>query len=273
MTKTRYNSEEIKTKVSSHEDKKKLAALMMLEGTKEYTPCKFISSMIGLLRQGNMIWFSWEDEQLKSLYANGLNDTQIAKLLNTTNHSIRSRRIKLSLARQQRIDNEDEFIFNLKKQISQKKTAKQAATCLSVSVGTIRNYCKKHGLSFRKLGSDHHTSKVGAYDRSVISTLHDAGYMPEHISKVLNIPISTVRCVTYSVPSTEIVDLSKDERLKPLLNCESRFGHYLTPAEVELFNNQGLDAFMEKTGRSEHTTMQSFVWRQQQHRFEMRGEQ
>ncbi len=273
MTKLRYKSKEIMTMVSSAEDEKKLAALMMLEGHKDYNPCRFMNSMIGLLRKGNMIWFSWEDDQLRQMFSDGLSDSEIAAHLNTTYHSVRCRRDKLCLTRQQRIDNVEEFVCKLRKLIALKMTIPQAAKELKVSVGTIGKYCNKYNLSFMKHGSDHHTSKVDAYDRSVISTLHDAGYMPEHISKVLNIPISTVRCVTYSVPSTEIVDLSKDERLKPLLNCESRFGHYLTPAEVELFNNEGLDAFMEKTGRSEHTTMQSFVWRQQQHRFEMRGGQ
>lgn len=273
MTTTRYNSEEIMTKVSSSEDQKKLAALMMLEGIKDYTHCKFMNSMIGLLRQGNMIWFSWEDDQLKQMFSDGLSDTEIATQMNTTRYSVRERRIKLNLSRQQRIDNIEEFVYKLRQLIDEKKTIKQAAKELKVSVGTIGIYCNKYDLSFMKYGSDHHTAKVSAYDRAVISTLHDAGYMPEHIAKALGISISTVRCVAYHVPSTEIADLSKDERLKPLLTCEGRFGQYLTPAEVDLFNSEGLDAFMDKTGRSEHTTMQNFVWRQQRHRFEMKGNQ
>lgn len=267
----RYQSEKIKELVNTTEDKEKLLALLIFEGKHEQVCVEYISSMIGQLYKGNMLWFSWEDDQLRSLFSSGLSDVAIASEMNTTHGSVTSRRKKLSLNRYQHIENEAALVFQIKQLIEKKLTVKLAAQELGYSVATLSKVCKRNGLSFKKLASDHHRSKVSAYDRAVISALHDKGYMPEHISNALKIPLSTVRCVAWNVPSTQHVDVTQDERVKPLLNCEKRFGHYMTPAEVELFNKEGIQAFMDKTGRTEETSMMTFVYRQQKHRFEMMG--
>lgn len=267
----RYQSDQIKELVKTSEDQEKLLALMIVEGKHDQVGIEYISSMMGQLYKGNMLWFSWEDDQLRTLFNSGLSDAAIAREMNTTHGSIKSRRTKLSLSYYQHIENEEALVFQIKKMIEKKVAIKQASEELGYSVATISKVCKRNGLSFKKLASDHHRSKVSAYDRAVISTLHDQGFMPEHISNALDIPLSTVRCVAWDVPSTEHVDITQDDRVKPLLNCEKRFGHYMTPAEVELFNKEGIQAFMDKTGRSEETSMMTFVYRQQKHRFEMMG--
>jgi hypothetical protein len=266
----RYQSDQIRTLLKTTEDKEKFLALLVFEGKKEDPQIGYISGFIGSLLKGNRLWFSWEDRQLIDTFNSKVSDQKIAEAMNTTRYAISARRKRLGLSNYTR-QTEDAILFQVRQCINEKLTIDQAAKRMSLSAGAISKYCKKHGLSFRKYASDHHASKLSAYDRALISTLHDEGYMPEHISNALNIKLRTVQNAVFNVPSTERVDFTQDERIKPLLNCEKRFGYYLTPAEVELFETQGLDAFMDKTGRTEATSMMTFVYRQQRQRFQMMG--
>lgn len=227
-----------------------------------------VASIYHHYMMGNMLWLSVEDETLRALFLGGLSDKDIAVELKTSSGRVQKRRVRLGLTRHEKVSDEDLLVYQIAQCISKKLSVIEAAQSLGVSVGTVSNYCRKHGLSFRKYGSDNHGSKVDAYDRALICTLRDKGYLPEHISKVVEHGLRTIHSVLYNTPSTSTVDLTKNEKVMKLLNCEIDAGHHLTPAEVELFNSGGIDAYMQKTGRSEQAAMATFVYRNQQRKYE-----
>lgn len=270
VKKPRYTLAQLKEMAVTREDRMKLAiiedrhsdptALMIKTALNLNTSETHVSGIYNSYLRGNVLWFSCEDEQLESLFESGLSDVDIASKMNTTRGSIQGRRKKLGLRYHKKVEDEDLLVFKIKKCIDRKITRKQAANELGVSDATVGLYCKKHGLSFRKYGSDHHASKVNAYDRSLICTLRDKGYLPEHISKVVDHDVVTIRSVLYYSPSTEPVDLSGNDRVSKLLNCEIDGGQYITPAQVEFFNKHGIDEYIKKVGCSEEAALMAFVY-------------
>jgi len=229
---------------------------------------KHVSAIFSHFLRGSMIWFECEDQELRRLFSDGLSDSSISKIMNTTVGSIFARRKKLGLTKHKKILDEELFVYEIQVCINKKLSRKEAAKKLGVHETTIGNYCKKHGLSFRKYGSESHCSKVNSYDRALICTLADLNYLPEHIAKVVDLETKTIRTVIYDTPSIEHIDVTKNPRVMQLLNCEIDGGHYLTPAEVELFKSKGLDAYMKKTGKTEAAAMMAFVYREQPKKYE-----
>ena len=227
-----------------------------------------VASIYHHYMKGNMLWFSVEDSLLKKLFLEGKSDKDIADALKTSSGRVQKRRVSLGLTKHEKVSDEEQLVYQIAQCISKNLSTKEAAKSLGMSVGKISNYCRKHGMSFRKYGSDNHCSKVNAYDRALICTLRDKGYLPEHISKVVDHGLRTIHSVIYNTPSTSTIDLTKNEKAMKLLNCEINAGHHITPAEVELFNNSGIDEYMKKTGRSEQAAMATFVYRNQQRKYE-----
>lgn len=265
--KMRYASGEIKNKLKTLDDKNKFSVIVALENNEQQHEGGWITARNA--SAGYLLWFSWEDHLLAEMFNNGFTDNDIAQSFRTTIISIASRRKKLQLKRNKELAT-IEFKKRLQQCITDKLTYKQAAEKLNVSPSTITKLTKKFGLSFRKLGSEHHRSKLSEKDRATIVTLHDHGYMPEHISKALSIDIGLIRCAIYSASTIRSeVDINIDPRLVGLLTCNGKFGQFITPAEIDLVNNEGIDAYMTKTGRSEQASMMKFVYRQQSHKFQL----
>ncbi|WP_217874319.1 hypothetical protein [Pseudoalteromonas shioyasakiensis] len=276
---TRYKVEELKEKAVTERD---LLILGTIEEKSKAPHSSFeqialklnscvqqVASLYHHYLRGHILWLNFEEEKLQELFHRGLSDQEIANEMTIKSTQVQSRRKKLGLNRLRRIENEELFIHQLNKCINNKLTIEEAANQLSCSKSNVINYCKKHGLSFRKYGSDNHLSKVNSYDRALICTLRDIGYQPEHISKVVDHSLNTIYAVLYYTPSTETVDLSQNDRAMKLLNCEIHAGHYLTPAEIELFNKDGIDAYISKTGSTEAAALMAFVYRNKQRKCEI----
>lgn len=276
--KPRYTVQQLQDMAITREDKLKVSiiserhrnpsALLITTAFNHNTSENHVSGVYCNYLRGRMVWFECEDQQLRGLYAGNLSDQQIAIKMNTTTESVRGRRKKLGLTKHSKVLDEELFIYKIQQCINRKLSRKEAAKELGVHEATVGNYCRKHGLSFRKYGSDNHRSKVNSYDRALICTLADLKYLPEHIAKVVDHDSQTIRSVIYDTPSIEHVDLTKNARAMKLLNCEIDGGQYLTPAEAELFESQGLDAYMKKTGSSEAAAMRAFVYGKHTRKFQ-----
>lgn len=244
------------------------SALLITTALNLNTSENHVSCIYQHFLKGNMLWLDCEDKALVALFGDGLADSAIATKMNTTVSSIASRRKKLGLSKYKQVSDEELLVYQIRQCINSKLTRKEAAKRLGFNETTLGKYCKKHGMSFRKYGSDNHCSKVSAYDRALICTLADMNYLPEHIAKVVDYDKRTIRSVIYNSPSIEHVDVTKNARVMKLLNCEIDGGQYITPAEVALFESQGLEAYMKKTGSSEAAAMRVFVYGKASRKFE-----
>lgn len=61
------------------------------------------------------------------------------------------------------------------KRMSKSNTQEEAAKALGCSIYTVINGCKQHGVSFRKKGGRHYSSKLTFDDVELIRTLKEEG--------------------------------------------------------------------------------------------------
>ncbi len=93
------------------------------------------------------------------------------------------------------IDNE-KVLANL----ARTHTMKEAAKIMGAKFGSIQSRAQMRGISFRKLGANHHTSKVSTEDVELIRQLSEAGLTSGVIAEKFDVSGSYVRqVVNYKV--------------------------------------------------------------------------
>jgi len=257
----RYQLSEIKSLAVTREDLEKVRAIEWhINGENSDAPVSKRKIIPHIVR-GRCVWFSWEDETLKQLFNKGLGDKDIAAALKLTVSAIGERRRKLSLIRKKNLDH-DALSMVIRRMSQETLSTKDVTKELGISTCTLYAISNKHGIYFKKTGSDSALSKVSKVHRAAICQLHDLGFNAEIMSLAFPYSRRTIYGVLYATPSSETVDLASVPEAVELLSCKvSKPGSRITPAECLLMEEKGFDAFIATTGRSEDSALINFFYK------------
>lgn len=257
----RYQISDIKTKATTKDDFHKISVIEWHQSgrKKDSAPPCAREIMANVLR-GRCIWFSWEENQLISLFHSGANDEDIAAALAVTPYSVQGRRKRLGLLNYE-MRTYESLVPKIKQCLNAGMTMDQTAKAIKGARSLVARVCKEYGISFRKYGSQNHCSKVDRTHRAAICQLHDIGFKPEILSAAFGYHRKLIECVVYYSPSSETVDLMSVPEAVKLLSCDLKMpGSRITPAECLLMEREGLQSFLEKTGRSVNSAMNNFFY-------------
>lgn len=189
------------------------------------------------------------NEQITELFYQGLSDAQIGEKVYLCAASVAIKRHKLGLNDDAK---EAHILKTIKDCIDNRKTQAVTAVLLGLSKTTIKNYCRKFGLSFRQISRGKHFAKVSDADKALIHTLYQMGYKPSDIARAVPVSLPNIKVIVAKSTTFEPVDpnQSEYERVQQLLagTLKTNDGPY-TAEELRLLRQRPVEEVSKLTGR------------------------
>ncbi len=100
---------------------------------------------------------------------------------------------------------------------------------------------------------------VSPSHRAAICQLHDLGYKPFHMAAVFPYKVSCISTIIKRLKPYEAVELKDIPEAVRLMTGQVKFRKgLLSPYEYSVLKNEGLDAYLVKTGRSELSVTRAY---------------